>query len=57
VLISRFFYTVVNKITGLHQRAGQGVKMTIGQFWIYLPSFLSDKEITGEIMTEKSESE
>jgi hypothetical protein len=27
--------TVGNKITGLHQMAGQGVKLTIGKFWIY----------------------
>jgi hypothetical protein len=49
--------TVVNKITGLHQIAGQAVKLTIGKFWIYLPSFLSDKETTREIMTRESESE
>jgi hypothetical protein len=28
-------YTVLNKITGLHQIAGQEVKLTIGKFWIY----------------------
>jgi hypothetical protein len=27
--------TIINKITGLHQMAGQRVKVTIGKFWIY----------------------
>jgi hypothetical protein len=44
-------------MTGLHQITGQGVKLTIGKFWIYLPFFLSDQETTGEIMTQESESE